>query len=92
MNFTKLPRSWNESSGIIARATWLFSVSLPLQRFFGKEKVYWGQQSKKFGGVEIWVLPNPSGLNRAFTLDALVFAYRELRKASRRGHAGRADS
>ena len=46
-----------------------------------QKKVDWGRQSKELGGVEIWVLPNPSGLNRAFSLDALVFAYRELRNA-----------
>jgi len=28
-----------------------------------------------------WFLPNPGGVNRAFSLDALVFAYRELRLA-----------
>ena len=27
---------------------------------------------------QVWVLPNPSGLNRATTLDKLVAAYREL--------------
>jgi TDG/mug DNA glycosylase family protein len=31
-----------------------------------------------------WVLPNPSGLNRNFTIDALVRAYAELRIASGR--------
>ena len=29
------------------------------------------------GTTQVWVLPNPSGLNRA-TLDKLVAAYREL--------------
>ena len=32
------------------------------------------------GATEVWVLPNPSGLNRA-TLDKLVEAYRELDEA-----------
>jgi TDG/mug DNA glycosylase family protein len=31
----------------------------------------------------VWVLPNPSGRNRAFTLDQLVSAYRELYLATR---------
>jgi TDG/mug DNA glycosylase family protein len=52
----------------------------------GREKVEWGQQIIKFGGAEVWVLPNPSGLNRAFTLDALVAAYRILRTASKQTH------
>jgi TDG/mug DNA glycosylase family protein len=43
--------------------------------------VAWGRQSSPFAGVTAWVLPNPSGLNRGFTLDALVHAYAELRAA-----------
>ena len=39
----------------------------------------WGRQDGRFGGAEVWVLPNPSGLNRAFSLALLVAAYAELR-------------
>jgi TDG/mug DNA glycosylase family protein len=49
---------------------------------FDKRSVEWGRQGVILGSAEVWVLPNPSGLNRAFTLDALVSAYRELHKAS----------
>jgi TDG/mug DNA glycosylase family protein len=42
-------------------------------------KISWGAQSAPFAGTPVWVLPNPSGLNRNFNLDALVAAYRELR-------------
>ena len=48
-----------------------------------QKSVDWGQQSVEFGGAEVWVLPNPSGLNRAFSLQELVIAYRELRTASK---------
>jgi double-stranded uracil-DNA glycosylase len=41
----------------------------------------WGRQSVEFGGTMVWILPNPSGLNKNFTLDALAKAYRELRQA-----------
>ncbi|CAN5194999.1 G/U mismatch-specific DNA glycosylase [soil metagenome] len=41
--------------------------------------VAWGQQVEPFGGAVAWVLPNPSGRNLAFSQDALVAAYRELR-------------
>ncbi|WP_158884811.1 G/U mismatch-specific DNA glycosylase [Rhodanobacter sp. L36] len=41
----------------------------------------WGRQPQTFGGSEAWVLPNPSGLNRNFSLDDLVTAYREMRLA-----------
>ncbi len=43
--------------------------------------VEWGAQSATFGGAAVWILPNPSGLNRGFSLDALVEAYREMRVA-----------
>jgi TDG/mug DNA glycosylase family protein len=45
----------------------------------GQHQVEWGRQSSQFGGAQVWVLPNPSGLNRGFSLDHLVRAYRELR-------------
>jgi TDG/mug DNA glycosylase family protein len=48
---------------------------------FKKREVNWGLQEETFGGAGVWVLPNPSGLNRAFNLDALVAAYSELRIA-----------
>ena len=49
---------------------------------FHRNSVEWGRQAMTFGGAKVWVLPNPSGLNRAFSLDRLVDAYRELRVAS----------
>jgi double-stranded uracil-DNA glycosylase len=45
----------------------------------GKSDIQWGRQTTPFGGADAWVVPNPSGLNRGFTLDGLVAAYRELR-------------
>jgi TDG/mug DNA glycosylase family protein len=49
---------------------------------FRQRSVEWGQQSIKFAGVNLWVLPNPSGLNRSFSLEALVSSYRDLQTAS----------
>ena len=43
--------------------------------------VAWGRQPIRFADTETWVLPNPSGLNRSFTLAALVSAYSEFRVA-----------
>ena len=48
---------------------------------FDRSKAVAGPQDERLGGAELWVLPNPSGLNRGFTLDALVHAYSELRAA-----------
>ena len=45
---------------------------------FRLKVVEWGRQDILLGGSKTWVLPNPSGLNRAFSLDELVSAYREL--------------
>jgi len=50
----------------------------------------WGRLPTEFAGTMAWVLPNPSGLNRAFTLNALVSAYEELRVALARSPATRA--
>jgi TDG/mug DNA glycosylase family protein len=44
-----------------------------------RPEVAWGRQAMPFAGAEVWVLPNPSGLNRNFQLDALAAAYREMR-------------
>jgi TDG/mug DNA glycosylase family protein len=46
--------------------------------FFNQRELSWGRQSTSFGGATVWVLPNPSGLNCAFTLEMLTVAYKEL--------------
>jgi TDG/mug DNA glycosylase family protein len=43
-----------------------------------RRDVQWGRQSATFGGSRTWVLPNPSGLNRGFSLSELTEAYKEL--------------
>jgi TDG/mug DNA glycosylase family protein len=47
----------------------------------GRREVAWGLQAQTFGNAAVWVLPNPSGRNRGFSLEQLVTAYRELRLA-----------
>lgn len=44
-------------------------------------RVGWGRQSSRLCGAEVWILPNPSGLNRGFSLAGLVEAYTALRMA-----------
>lgn len=58
-----------------------FLGKMALSEMSGKREIQWGPQPDDFGGARAWVLPNPSGLNRAFTLEELVTAYRELRLA-----------
>lgn len=45
----------------------------------GKKLIEWGEQEERFGGARVWVLPNPSGRNRSFSLERLVQAYSGLR-------------
>jgi double-stranded uracil-DNA glycosylase len=46
-----------------------------------QRSINWGPQPDMWG-AHIWVLPNPSGLNRAFSLQQLVQAYSALRIAA----------
>lgn len=50
-----------------------------LAAMVGRSDIEWGRYPGEFAGTTAWVLPNPSGLNRGFTLDALIGAYAELR-------------
>ncbi len=45
-----------------------------------KRDIPWGRQLTLIAGAAIWVLPNPSGRNRALSLDALVGMYGQLRQ------------
>ncbi len=44
-----------------------------------QREIRWGSQPKPIGASKVWLLPNPSGRNRGFSLDDLVNAYGELR-------------
>ncbi|QEL20797.1 G/U mismatch-specific DNA glycosylase [Limnoglobus roseus] len=46
----------------------------------GSAGVGWGQQPTEFAGAMTWVLPNPSGLNRGYTLNGLISAYSASRR------------
>jgi TDG/mug DNA glycosylase family protein len=52
-----------------------------LSAMIGRPDVDWGRLPTEFAGTMAWLLPNPSGLNRGFTRDALVSAYEEFRIA-----------
>lgn len=47
----------------------------------GEKTIGWGPQPQTFGGARVWVLPNPSGLNRGFSIDQLIEAYGALHDA-----------
>ena len=48
----------------------------------GRRDLAWGLQPERMAGSASWILPNPSGLNRAFSLDMLVQAYSLLRAST----------
>ena len=48
---------------------------------FGMPKARAGRQDEAFEGAQLWVAPNPSGLNAHETADSLAVAYRRI------GHA-----
>jgi double-stranded uracil-DNA glycosylase len=49
--------------------------------FLNQRGLSWGLQQTRIEGARVWVLPNPSGLNCAFTIGMLIDAYRELFEA-----------
>jgi double-stranded uracil-DNA glycosylase len=48
---------------------------------FDRPKAEIGRQEESLGLAHRWVLPNPSGLNAHYQLDALIERFRELREA-----------
>ena len=44
---------------------------------FGDAKAQLGRQPQQFQGAELWIVPNPSGLNAHETIASLAAAYRE---------------
>lgn len=49
---------------------------------FSKSNVVQGRQDDLLGGAELWVLPNPSGLNAHETVDSLATSYRRAWEAA----------
>ena len=48
---------------------------------FGVKSAAVGRQPERFEGAEVWVLPNPSGLNANYQLPQLAGLFRSLRAA-----------
>jgi TDG/mug DNA glycosylase family protein len=49
---------------------------------YGRAKAVAGRQDETLGGAQLWVVPNPSGLNAHSSLAALAAAYREVALAA----------
>jgi TDG/mug DNA glycosylase family protein len=54
----------------------------------GTRDIAWGRQPAPIVGATVWVLPNPSGRNLGFSLDALVESYGRLHRALDQSAAG----
>jgi TDG/mug DNA glycosylase family protein len=52
---------------------------------FGLPKARQGRQPEDWGETQVWVLPNPSGLNAHYNLEGLAELLRELRIAKDKG-------
>jgi len=48
---------------------------------FGRRQAVIGPQAEQIGGAQVWVLPNPSGLNAHYQLDDLAQLFRTMRLA-----------
>jgi TDG/mug DNA glycosylase family protein len=65
------------------RPRWLAVVGVTAYRTaFSRPRAIIGPQADAIGGVPVWVLPNPSGLNASWTTPRLVAAFRELRETA----------
>ena len=49
---------------------------------FGDRRARLGRQPDDLGGAELWVAPNPSGLNAHATIDTLASAYADIGRAA----------
>jgi len=53
---------------------------------FGRRTAVIGPQAETVGGVPVWVLPNPSGLNAHYQVDGLAAEFARLLSATVTGH------
>ncbi len=62
---------------------WLAVVGVTAYRTaFSRPRAIIGPQADAIGGVPVWVLPNPSGLNASWPTPRLVTAFRQLRETA----------
>ncbi|NTF40605.1 mismatch-specific DNA-glycosylase [Rhizobium sp. AC27/96] len=70
-----------EKIGRLAPANLAFLGKAAYAAISLRPQIEWGHQPDGFAGASVWVLPNPSGLNRAFDLARLTEHYREMKLA-----------
>jgi double-stranded uracil-DNA glycosylase len=71
------------------RPAWVAFLGVAAYRTaLGRPAARVGPQEDRFAGARVWVLPNPSGLNAHYQLDALIEAFAALGAAVRRSSRG----
>ncbi|MDQ6874957.1 MAG: G/U mismatch-specific DNA glycosylase [Actinomycetota bacterium] len=73
-------------TGLVEKCTprWVAVVGVTAYRAgFGRPHAAVGRQEQPIGGAALWVLPNPSGLNAHYQIDALVAEFASLHAAVR---------
>lgn len=81
MNSPTRRQRLNRKSTATHRVSWHFSARPATARCPVNARSAGGLQPQRLGGASVWVLPNPSGRNLAFSLEQLVEAYQSLREA-----------
>lgn len=67
------------------RPRWISFLGLTAYRVaFGRKGAAVGRQEQTVAGSQVWLLPNPSGLNAHYQLPELAVVFGELRQAARR--------
>jgi TDG/mug DNA glycosylase family protein len=65
------------------RVSWLAILGVTAYRTaFGLRQAVIGPQTGRLGGAQVWILPNPSGLNASYQIDRLAAEFARLRVAS----------
>nr|AIS85514.1 Uracil-DNA glycosylase superfamily protein [Verrucosispora sp. MS100047] len=80
-----------ELTGKVARyrPRWVAVVGVTAYRVgFARPKATFGRQPEPLAAAQLWVLPNPSGLNAHYTPETLAAAFAALREATGRQPAG----
>jgi TDG/mug DNA glycosylase family protein len=72
-----------ESKVLRLKPAWLALLGVTAYRVaFADSKATIGPQERAIGQTKVWVLPNPSGLNAHYQLDALAEEFGRLRAAA----------
>jgi double-stranded uracil-DNA glycosylase len=70
---------------LLMKPRWLAVLGIGAYRTaFERKDAVIGEQSGHLGDTRVWVLPNPSGLNAHYSLEALAELFRELKEAADR--------